>query len=37
MPMSKLAGKVAQFMPQVGCRGSSGGTNINLGNLLGGN
>jgi len=36
MPMSKLAGKVAQFMPQVGGRGSSGGTNINLGNLLGG-
>ncbi len=37
MPMSKLANKVAQFMPQVGGRGSSGGTNINLGSLLGGN
>jgi uncharacterized protein (TIGR00266 family) len=36
MPMSKLASKIAQFMPQVGGRGSSGGTNINLGSLLGG-
>jgi uncharacterized protein (TIGR00266 family) len=36
MPMSKLAQKVAQFMPQVGGRGSSGGVNVNLGNLLSG-
>jgi uncharacterized protein (TIGR00266 family) len=36
MPMSKLASKIAQFMPQVGGRGSSGGTNINIGSLLGG-
>jgi uncharacterized protein (TIGR00266 family) len=36
MPMSKLAGKVAQFMPQVGGKGSSGGLNINVGDLLGG-
>ena len=36
MPMSKLARKVAQFMPQVGGKGSSGGMNINVGNLLGG-
>jgi uncharacterized protein (TIGR00266 family) len=36
MPMSKLAQKIAQFMPQVGGRGSSGGTNINLGSLLSG-
>lgn len=36
MPMSKLARKVAQFMPQVGGRGSSGGANIDLGSLLGG-
>jgi uncharacterized protein (TIGR00266 family) len=36
MPMSKLAAKMAQFMPQVGGRGSSGGANINLGGLLGG-
>jgi hypothetical protein len=28
--MSKLANKVAQFMPQVGGRGSSGGVNIKL-------
>jgi len=35
MPMSKLAAKVAQFMPQVGGKGSSGGMNINLGGLLG--
>jgi len=34
MPMSKLAAKVAQFMPQVGGRGSSGGANINLGTFL---
>lgn len=36
MPMSKLAQKIAQFMPQMGGRGPSGGTNINLGNLLSG-
>jgi uncharacterized protein (TIGR00266 family) len=36
MPMSKLAQRIAQFMPQVGGRGQSGGTNINLGQLLGG-
>ncbi len=35
MPMSKLAQKVAQFMPQVGGKGSSGGLNINVGSLLG--
>jgi uncharacterized protein (TIGR00266 family) len=34
MPMSKLAQKMAQFMPQVGGRGSSGGLNIDVGNLL---
>ena len=36
MPMSKLARKVAQFMPQAGGKGSSGGLNVNLGDLLGG-
>jgi uncharacterized protein (AIM24 family) len=36
MPMSKLARKVAQFMPQVGGKGSSGGLNVNVGQLLGG-
>lgn len=30
MPMSKLANKVAQFMPQVGGKGSSGGVNVRL-------
>jgi uncharacterized protein (TIGR00266 family) len=35
MPMSKLAQKVAQFLPHTG-KGSSGGANINLGDLLGG-
>ena len=35
MPMSKLARKIAQFMPQVGGRGSSGGLNVNLGSFLG--
>jgi uncharacterized protein (TIGR00266 family) len=35
MPMSKLAAKMAQFMPQVGGKGSSGGMNINLGTFLG--
>ncbi len=36
MPMSKLAQKIAQFMPQVGGKGSSGGLNVNIGDLLGG-
>jgi uncharacterized protein (TIGR00266 family) len=36
MPMSKLAQRIAQFMPQVGGKGQSGGGNINLGQLLGG-
>jgi len=36
MPMSKLARKIAQFMPQVGGKGSSGGFNVNVGQLLGG-
>jgi uncharacterized protein (TIGR00266 family) len=36
MPMSKLAQKVAQFMPQAGGKGSSGGLNIDVGSLLGG-
>ena len=36
MPMMKLANKMAQFMPQVGGKGSSGGLNINVGDLLGG-
>lgn len=35
MPMSKLAQKIAQFMPQAGGKGQSGGMNINLGELLG--
>jgi uncharacterized protein (TIGR00266 family) len=36
MPMSKLARKIAQYMPAVGGQGQSGGTNINLGQLFGG-
>jgi uncharacterized protein (TIGR00266 family) len=36
MPMSKLAQKIAQFMPQVGGKGASGGLNVNVGSLLGG-
>jgi uncharacterized protein (TIGR00266 family) len=37
MPMLKLARKVAQFLPEPrGTSSSSGGVNINLGNLLGG-
>jgi len=36
MPMSKLARKIAQFMPHVGAKGSSGGINVDLGGLLGG-
>jgi hypothetical protein len=34
--MSKLAQKIAQFMPQAGGKGPSGGMNIDLGSLLGG-
>ena len=30
MPMMKLANKIAQFMPRLGGKGSSGGININL-------
>jgi uncharacterized protein (TIGR00266 family) len=36
MPLDKLARKMAQFMPQVGGNGRSGGMNINVGQLLGG-
>jgi uncharacterized protein (TIGR00266 family) len=36
MPMDRLAQKIAQFMPQVGGNGQSGGMNVNLGQLLGG-
>ncbi|MEZ4862613.1 MAG: TIGR00266 family protein [Caldilineaceae bacterium] len=36
MPMTKLANKIAQFMPQVGGDGQSGGMNINLGQLFSG-
>ncbi len=38
MPMTKLANKILQFMPKVkgGGGGSSGGMNINFGDLLGG-
>ena len=36
MPMSKLAQRIAQFMPQVGGQGQSGGANINLGQLFSG-
>jgi uncharacterized protein (TIGR00266 family) len=36
MPMDRLAQKIAQFMPQTGGNGQSGGMNINLGQLLGG-
>lgn len=36
MPMSKLAGRIAQYMPAAGGGGASGGTNINLGQLFGG-
>jgi uncharacterized protein (TIGR00266 family) len=37
MPMDKLAQKIAQYMPQVGGQGASGGGNVNLGQLFGGN
>ncbi len=36
MPMGKLAQKVAQYMPQVGGDGASGGGNVDLGQLFGG-
>jgi uncharacterized protein (TIGR00266 family) len=36
MPMSKLAQKIAQFIPQTGGKGPSGGLNIDVGSLLGG-
>jgi uncharacterized protein (TIGR00266 family) len=36
MPMNKLAQKVAQYMPQVGGKGQSGGLNVNVGQLFGG-
>jgi uncharacterized protein (TIGR00266 family) len=36
MPMGKLAQKIAQYMPQVGGSGASGGANINLGQLFNG-
>ncbi len=38
MPMTKLANKILQYMPKAkgGSGGSSGGTNINLGDLFGG-
>lgn len=35
MPLSKLANRIAQFLPQTGS-GQSGGTNINLGQIFGG-
>ncbi len=34
MPMTHLARKIAQFMPQAGGKGSSGGANINIGGLF---
>jgi uncharacterized protein (TIGR00266 family) len=34
VPLSKLAQKIGQYMPQVGGDGASGGLNINLGQLL---
>jgi uncharacterized protein (AIM24 family) len=36
MPLTKLAQKIGQYMLQVEGRGVSGGTNINLGQLFGG-
>ena len=36
MPMDKLAQKIAQYMPQVGGKGQSGGGNVDLGQLFGG-
>ncbi len=36
MPMDKLAQRIAQFMPQTGGSGRSGGMNVDLGQILGG-
>ncbi len=36
MPMDKLAQKIAQYMPQVGGKGQSGGLNVGLDQLFGG-
>lgn len=36
MPLMKLAQKIGQYMPQAGGSGASGGGNINLGQLFGG-
>lgn len=36
MPMDRLAQKIAQYMPQVGGGGQSGGLNVDLGQILGG-
>ncbi|MCY4412239.1 MAG: TIGR00266 family protein [Caldilineaceae bacterium] len=36
MPMDKLAQKIAQYLPQVGGKGASGGGNVDLGQLFGG-
>ena len=36
MPMNKLAQKVAQYMPQVGGKGQSGGLNVDLNQMFGG-
>lgn len=36
MPLMKLAQKIGQYMPQTGGSGASGGGNINLGQLFGG-
>jgi uncharacterized protein (AIM24 family) len=36
IPLDKIAQKIGQYMPQVGGRGESGGFNVNLGQLLGG-
>ena len=36
MPMDKLAQKIAQYIPQVGGKGASGGANVDLGQLFGG-
>ena len=36
MPMGKLAQKIAQYMPEVGGKGASGGANVGLDQLFGG-
>lgn len=36
MPMTNLANKILQYMPSSGGSGSSGGLNVNLGDILGG-